>query len=529
MAETLISPQDGSTTPETELTVTLARSKAHRKLVGILAIVLSVAIVAVVLGVGLGVGLNKGTEPPAMASSRTSTCSTIYLEPTSTYSFHPPSSTSLNTTGSYCISESNVVKSPRFDNLSDWKIANGKFPFEQQLWGDGSSAGIFVPGTSFATTGSTILQLNQSRPFDASADPDLSVTKHYYPLPSMNQTITGLKPNMNYSLAYAFTAVTRIAAPGDWHWSTFNFSIAATGDGRQHSGGIRTTHNSTTIDLDIHQVSSFRTFVSMAGNNSSARGSFGAAGGLQVLTADSNGEISVLFEAAGKGVDLYLYYVSVYDPGNNICNFVKDKPTFVDGGLVPRHELYQVDNSTEAAWYCQPKSNVVQDPRFTTVGSDKALWAITSNVTDNFGAVEFSDGSPGGLYLPYVDGGGSGATIEQDILLSHPGAVYNIYASLLIKNSSLPYDMVIFRLRVRLSNTSDHATTFYDTTWDGMNYGAEGIGLIDIVTYPSRYVHLTVDVSSNYAVIIIPEITMYLNAEPGCGPASIGPRISCWI
>ncbi|KAK9242289.1 hypothetical protein V1506DRAFT_547981 [Lipomyces tetrasporus] len=368
-----------------------------------------------------------------MTSSPTSTCSSIYLEPTTTYSFHPPSSTSLNTTGSYCISESNVVKSPRFDNLSGWKIVNGKFPFEQQLWGDGSSAGIFLPGTSFAATGSTILQLNESRPFDASASPDLSVTKRYCPLASMNQTITGLNPNKNYSLACAFTAVTRIAAPGDWHWSTFNFSIAATGDGKQYSGGIRNTYNSTTIDLDIHQVGSFRTFVTMADSNSSARGKSGAADVSQLLTANSNGEISVAFEAAAKGVDLYLYYITVYDPENNTCNFVKDKPIFVDAGLVPRPDLYQVDSSTEAATYCQPKSNIVRDPRFTTVGSDKALWTITSNVTDNFGPVQFSDGSPGGLYLPYVDGGGSGATIEQDILLSRPGAVYDIY---LLRRSS---------------------------------------------------------------------------------------------
>ncbi|KAJ8097220.1 hypothetical protein POJ06DRAFT_241220 [Lipomyces tetrasporus] len=163
----------------------------------------------------------------------------------------------------------------------------------------------------------------------------------------------------------------------------------------------------------------------MAGSNSSATC---AADGSQVLTANSNGEIFVAFvafEAAAKG----------------------DKPP-----LLLRQRLQ----------YCQPKSNIVRDPRFTTVGSDKALWAITSNVTDNFEPMEFSDGSPGGLYLPSVGGGGSGATIEQDVLLSRPGALYDIYTGILIKNSSLPYDMVIFRLRIWLSNTSDYATTFYD-------------------------------------------------------------------
>jgi hypothetical protein len=108
-----------------------------------------------------------------------------------------------------------------------------------------------------------------------------------------------------------------------------------------------------------------------------------AAGALQLLSASSTGEIFVTFDAAAKGVDLYLYYLSVYDPTNSSCNFVKDRPMFVDGALVHSHDSYQAGDSTEAAWYCVPESNIVKDPRFTTLGSDKGLWRVPNDLTYN--------------------------------------------------------------------------------------------------------------------------------------------------
>ncbi|KAK9242367.1 hypothetical protein V1506DRAFT_571841 [Lipomyces tetrasporus] len=435
------------------------KSKRSRKFVWIVATVVVAIALAIALGVGLGVGLKKSTQ------TRFS-----------------------NITVSYGISDSNFVQSPRFEKLSDWTIANGKFSFEKMLWDDGSPAGIFLPGTSLEETYRSISYARvtmEPLPFYNSSAPAFTVAQRSVPLPSVNQKVAGLKPYMNYSLAYAFTAVTRIATPGNWNWSTFNFSIMAAGDGG-HFSGITNSYTSADIDLDIHTVGSYRTFASISG------------------------EIEIAFEAAGTGVDFYLYYVDIYDPANSTYSFVENRQL---ERMVSSYSFSVTEN--EGPYFCTvPQSNIVKDPRFTSVGSDKDIWTLSRpDLTYNYERVEYFDGLPAGIYLPCS----AHSIIAQDIVVPDLWAHYHIGSSFLYntETNGIPDGSDIFQYRLRISNKSDHAITFQDFS-SGFRYNSNenfGVlhiswGLGSVAWYHQHEIHLELEVISIYSAIIIPQITM---------------------
>ncbi|KAK9490520.1 hypothetical protein V1508DRAFT_399824 [Lipomyces doorenjongii] len=447
----------------------------------IVSVVVAIAF-AIALGVGLGVGVKKCTQ------TRFS-----------------------NITVSYGISDANIVKSPRFEKLSDWTIANGKFSFEKMSWDDGSPAGIFLPGTTLEETYQSIMYAHVTMkplPFYNSSAPAFTVAQSSAPLPSVNQSVAGLKPYMNYSLAYAFTAVTRIATPGDWHWSTFNFSIMAAGDGGQ-SSAIINSYTSADIELDIHTVGSYRTFASISGYHSSA-GKDVANIDRQVVAANHKGEIEIEFFAAGTGVDFYLYYVDIYDPANSTYRVVENRQL---ERMLSNYSFSVTEN--EGPFFCTvPESNIVKDPRFTSVGSDKDIWTFPRpDLAYNFERVEYFDGLPAGIYLPHS----VHSIIAQDIVLPNLGAHYYIGSSFLYKTESneIPEDSDIFLYRLRISNKSDHTITFEDFS-SGLRYNRNfDFGVLQIswvlgsvAWYHQTEIHLELEVISIYSALIIPQITM---------------------
>ncbi|KAK9318778.1 hypothetical protein V1517DRAFT_97326 [Lipomyces orientalis] len=288
------------------------RTKSRKK-VWIISAIIVLVCVGVGLGVGLGIGL-KSPEPPIP-------------EP-------EPTPIKSNMSSKYCISESNVVKSSRFENIPDWTIINGIYHYEPISWNDSSPAGLFLPGLR-------------------------NVYESYSANASSYQEISGLTPNKRYSLAYAFTAVTVTAAPGLWAWDTFNFTMLVSQEGIDITNARRQLHTSGTIDLDIHTTGISRTIAERPID----------------VYANSSGMIFVGFYGLGYGVDFYLYYVSIFDPENNTCDSVNNKPVFDTDALMRNYDSYRVDNVTIGETYCLPESNIIADPRFETIRVDVRLCA----------------------------------------------------------------------------------------------------------------------------------------------------------
>ncbi|KAK9312474.1 hypothetical protein V1522DRAFT_394592 [Lipomyces starkeyi] len=370
------------------------RSKSRKK--WIISAAIGLVFLAVGLGVGLGIGLKTdGPEPlpgpiPDMSSK-------------------------------YCVSESNVLKSPRFENISDWTIANGILHFDQVLWNDSSPAGIFLPGFKFNYV--------------------------YNNTPSGYQQISGLIPNKKYSLAFAITTVTVEAAPSQWAWDTFNFTVLA-------SKNSQRSLSSTSIGLDIYTVGAFQTVVISSVD----------------VYANNSGDIFVEFSGTCQGVDLYLYYISVFDPEHNTCDFMDKKPVFGEDLLTASQDSYHLQNTTIADSYCIPKSNLIGDPRFITVGTDN-IWTLTDNLTYNFEQAEFTDRSPAGVFLPYVNDtelqpatDGNWASLEQRFTRPDPSVIYWMLFSYQysLRNYSYSEDELAFIVRLRLSNSSTYESIWYE-------------------------------------------------------------------
>ncbi|KAK9341838.1 hypothetical protein V1522DRAFT_124358, partial [Lipomyces starkeyi] len=169
----------------------------------------------------------------------------------------------------------------------------------------------------------------------------------------------------------------------------------------------------------------------------------------------------------------------------------------------------------EGPYFCTvPESNIIKDPRFTSVGSDKDVWTFPRpDLTYNYERVEYFDGLPAGIYLPYP----AHSVIAQDIVLQDLHADYHIGGSILYKTKSngIPEDSDIFQYQLRISNKSDH-TTIYEDFSSGLRYGVNnpfGVlqiswGLVNIARYYQNEFHLELEVTSNYSAILILQITM---------------------
>ncbi|KAK9328852.1 hypothetical protein V1520DRAFT_344919, partial [Lipomyces starkeyi] len=466
-------------------------SKNNHKRAWIIAAIVALICVAVGLGAGLGVGLNKTksngkSNPPTNGSTTTSSESVPTTTSTygSTATSSQPVATATSLASAYCISDSNVVKSPRFENISDWTIVNGIYHFDQISWKDGSAAGVFLPG--------------------------LALSQTYGSLAYANQTISGLTANKEYSLAYAYTALTFEAVPADWQWSTYNISVAATQDiGR--SSGILNLTSSADSGLNTHTTGDFVTKVFVGGN----------------VTANYNGEIYVVLQALGFGVDLFFYYVSVYDPQENTCDYEK-KPVFYYDQFNGNYVSYHTQNATIADSYCVPNSNVVSDPRFETVGSGNDTWTLENNLTYNFVPAVFSDGSPAGVNLPYVADAtvqpataGNQASLEQNFTLADSSATYRVMFSYqyVLRSANEVAGQYGFYVRLRLSNSSTFDTTLFDYSDSPL-----AANLSDSVQelnyrfdhYQSMNVYLKIEALSYLFDINIPRITVYSDQDFSC-------------
>ncbi|KAK9428991.1 hypothetical protein V1505DRAFT_375245 [Lipomyces doorenjongii] len=467
-------------------------SKNTHKKAWIIAAIVALICVAVGLGAGLGVGLKKTTSsgkpanPPTNGSTTTSSESVPAATSTygSTATSSQPEATATNLASAYCISDSNVVKSPRFKNISDWTIVNGIYHFDQISWKDGSPAGLFLPG--------------------------LALSQTYQSIAYANQTISGLTGNKEYSLAYAYTALTFEAVPADWQWSTYNISVAATQDLGQSSGIINST-SSADSGLNTHSTGDFVTSVFVGGN----------------VTANYNGDIYVVLQALGFGVDLFFYYVSVYDPQENTCDYLK-KPVFYYDQFNGNYISYHTQNATIADSYCVPQSNVVSDPRFETVGTGNDTWTLANNLTYNFVPVAFSDGSPAGVNLPYVADAtvqpatvGSQASLEQNFTLADPIATYRVVFSYqyVLRSANEIAGQYGFYVRLRLSNSSTFETTLFDYSNQPL-----AANLSDSVQelnyqfdhYQSTNVYLKIEALSYLFDINIPRVAVYLDKDYSC-------------
>ncbi|KAK9358564.1 hypothetical protein V1504DRAFT_499863 [Lipomyces starkeyi] len=456
-------------------------SKNTHKRAWIIAAIVALICVAVGLGAGLGVGLNKTkskgkSNPPTNGSTTTS--SEAVPTATSTYgstaTSSQPVATATSLASAYCISDSNVVKSPRFENISDWTIVNGIYHFDQISWKDGSAAGVFLPG--------------------------LALSQTYGSLAYANQTISGLTANKEYSLAYAYTALTFEAVPAYWQWSTYNISVAATQDiGR--SSGILNFTSSEDSGLNTHATGDFVTRVFVGGN----------------VTANYNGEIYVVLQALGFGVDLFFYYVSVYDPQENTCDYEK-KPVFYYDQFNGNYVSYHTQNATIADSYCVPNSNVVSDPRFETVGSGNDTWTLANNLTYNFVPAVFSDGSPAGVNLPNC---GQPGVFGTKFTLADSSATYRVMFSYqyVLRSANEVAGQDGFYVRLRLSNSSTFDTTLFDyidnplaanlsDSVQELNYRFEH--------YQSTNVYLKIEALSYLFDINIPRVTVYLDQDFSC-------------
>ncbi|KAK9245636.1 hypothetical protein V1506DRAFT_566817 [Lipomyces tetrasporus] len=487
-------------------------TKSHRK-AWIVGAVVAIIVVAVGLGVGLGVGLTRNNDdikstgsssdgpatsssaPPAPTATPIASSSAPPV-PTATpiaSSSAPPVPTETTVASSYCVSDSNIVKSPRFTNAStDWTIANGIYHFEPLSWKDGSPAGLFLPG----------LGLSQS--YDSYA--------------YANQTISGLTAGKEYSLAFAYTALTFAGVPADWPWDTFNLSVAATRDVGGSSGANNVT-TSTIAGLDTTNDGSFSTRAFAGGT----------------VSANPRGEIYVAIAGLGFGVDLFIYYVSVYDPADNSCNYESDMPVFYYDQLDGDYVSFHTRNATIADSYCVPESNVVDDPRFTTVGSDQtdsnSPWTVANNLTFNFVPAEFADNSPAGVILPYVDDpsiqpaiDGNQATLEQNLSLAGDAdATYRVMFSYqyILRTNATPSDGAAgFYVRLRLANSSDFDSALFDysVSPDATTLTPDSIYELNyrFESYDADKLYVRIEALSYLYDISMPRVTVYLDSDWSC-------------
>ncbi|KAK9489412.1 hypothetical protein V1508DRAFT_464956 [Lipomyces doorenjongii] len=195
--------------------------------------------------------------------------------------------------------------------------------------------------------------------------------------------------------------------------------------------------SSTSIGLDIYTVGAFQTVVISSVD----------------VYANNSGVIFVEFTGTCQGVDLYLYYISVFDPEHNTCDFIDKKPVFSEDLLTASQYSYHLQ-------HCIPKSNLIGDPRFTTVGTEN-IWTVTDNLT-----------SPAGVFLPYVNDtelqpatDGNWASLEQRFAPPDPNVIYWMLFSYqyTLRNYSYSEDEVAFLVRLRLSNSSTYESIWYES------------------------------------------------------------------
>ncbi|KAK9450259.1 uncharacterized protein V1518DRAFT_404432 [Limtongia smithiae] len=281
----------------------------------------------------------------------------------------PAANTATSIADVICIPESNVVQSPHFDDISAWNLTNAIYHFEQDLWTDSSSAGVFAPYEPYGNS--------------------------YSAASTLYQNISGLDPDTEYYINFAFTVQKNAVTEDIYACATlltycgieeFNMTLTAaqdpeftTGYGEDFPGsefGLKNWATGKSVTFTYTDIA---------------------------LNSSADGNIYIKLVSCSHTSYLYFHYMTIYNSSDDSCSGKNTSPDFVSSEIQVTYFDYDRDNGTVSDSYCSPDTNNLCDYFFTTISPNNTstCWRMDNSTTTYFNITEFTDDSEAGVMLPY--------------------------------------------------------------------------------------------------------------------------------